>query len=227
MQFTKKLLFVPALATTLLFAGCHTTSAHGPLGSRIDSSLLQYASTADRAQVAEANRAHDAANNELLNAQREVSDAEGRVAVAEKSLDVAKAELDRARTSAKIEADGSGAAAVREQVQGVRNAEAELLARKLDVDVAEHHVAVAQQKCDLALANVDLEAAKAVVATERTDVRHIEVADFERAVRAEEADLKVAEVRLEQATRDAKAGKAAREERNKELAARDEGRSGG
>lgn len=223
----KKFLFVPILAGSLLFGGCHTTSAHGPLGTRVDETLLQYASTSDRAKVADAQHAHDAMHQELLTAQREVSDAKGKLAVADESLTVAKAEFDRARVAAEVDASGKGAEDVRARRQAVRDAEAEVLARKLDIDVAEHKVEVAQQKCDLALAKVDLAAAEAVAATERKDAQKVVVADFERAVRAEEADVKVAEVRLEQAQRDAEAGMEARQQRNRELAERDEQRAGG
>lgn len=227
MQPTKRLLFVPILATTFLFAGCQTHRPYGPLGSRVDASFLQHASTADRALVTEANRAHDTAHEGMMAAQHEVSESEGQLAIGQKTLNVANAELERAKVTARVNADEASASAVAEQTRGVRTAEAEVLGHTLDIGVAKHRLSVAEQKCSLALAKVDLEAAKAVVATGRTDVGQFEVADFEREVRAEEADVKVAEVRLEQATRDAKASKAARAAENKTLAERDEAKSGG
>jgi hypothetical protein len=215
MKITNTFLFIPMLATTLLLTGCQTNRPYGPLGSRVDSSLLQYASADDRAHVTEAHRVHDTAREGLLTAQREVSEAEGRLAIGQETREVANAELERARVTATVKADSASATVVRDQVQAVRTADGEVFAQRLDIDVAKHRLTVAEGKCNVALAKVDLEAAKAVVATDRTDVRQIKVADFERAVRDEEADMKVAEVRLEQAMRDATAGKAAREEEDK------------
>ncbi|MEO6595878.1 MAG: hypothetical protein ABIP94_14090, partial [Planctomycetota bacterium] len=202
-----KKLTIPLLLSTLSLSACHTMR---PVGERVDASLLQYADANKRNDVAKARSAADEASDSVAVAKRKISEAKGNHVVAEKELEVARARHEKVRSELAVAGRPEDESEAMTQArQDVHAAECALRVREAEIRVAEHELRAAQERHELARARVDLAAAEAVASVDRAECRNIDVADFERRVRAEEADVKVAEVRLEEATRDVEARRAA------------------